>query len=174
MFSWATCCQVPTSLAADTDAGDVQLFAGRRLPLAPQHVPRHNRHGGGRGGQPLATRKRAGRRRVWRRGDAFHGKPREGGMPSGLAGLRGNNFPIVLWGLAVQRDQTFHGFPSDRAVPGFGPFSQGGQSMIAVSGYGQAEDRQRSREAGFDHHLVKPADSRALLAILHHIQPRDA
>ncbi|WP_175940673.1 response regulator [Caballeronia sp. BCC1704] len=28
--------------------------------------------------------------------------------------------------------------------------------MLAVTGYGQANDRQRSREAGFDHHLVKP------------------
>ena len=28
--------------------------------------------------------------------------------------------------------------------------------LIAVSGYGRAEDRVRSRAAGFDHHLVKP------------------
>ncbi|HVV50897.1 MAG TPA: response regulator [Polyangia bacterium] len=28
--------------------------------------------------------------------------------------------------------------------------------LIAVSGYGQEADRARSREAGFDHHLVKP------------------
>ena len=28
--------------------------------------------------------------------------------------------------------------------------------LIAVSGYGQAEDRARSRAAGFDVHLVKP------------------
>ncbi|MFL6579823.1 MAG: MASE1 domain-containing protein [Burkholderiales bacterium] len=30
--------------------------------------------------------------------------------------------------------------------------------LIAVSGYGQDEDRRRSREAGFDYHLVKPVD----------------
>ncbi|WP_186183892.1 chemotaxis protein CheB [Burkholderia gladioli] len=30
--------------------------------------------------------------------------------------------------------------------------------LIALSGYGQAEDLRRSQEAGFDHHLVKPAD----------------
>ena len=30
--------------------------------------------------------------------------------------------------------------------------------IIAVSGYGQEEDRQRSRQAGFDHHLVKPVN----------------
>ncbi|WP_176059445.1 response regulator [Paraburkholderia sp. BCC1876] len=31
--------------------------------------------------------------------------------------------------------------------------------LIAVTGYGQAADRQRSHEAGFDHHLVKPVSS---------------
>jgi len=30
--------------------------------------------------------------------------------------------------------------------------------LIAVTGYGQDEDRKRSRDAGFDHHLVKPVD----------------
>lgn len=30
--------------------------------------------------------------------------------------------------------------------------------LLAVSGYGQQEDRERSREAGFDLHLVKPVD----------------
>lgn len=30
--------------------------------------------------------------------------------------------------------------------------------LVALTGYGQASDRQRSHEAGFDHHLVKPAD----------------
>ena len=30
--------------------------------------------------------------------------------------------------------------------------------LVAMTGYGQEADRQQSREAGFDHHLVKPAD----------------
>ncbi|WP_437949613.1 response regulator [Sorangium sp. So ce296] len=34
--------------------------------------------------------------------------------------------------------------------------------LVALSGYGQDEDRRRSRAAGFDHHLVKPV-SRAVL-----------
>ena len=38
--------------------------------------------------------------------------------------------------------------------------------IIAVSGYGQEEDRRRSREAGFDHHLVKPIDFDVLRAII--------
>ncbi|HWE38612.1 MAG TPA: PAS domain-containing protein [Isosphaeraceae bacterium] len=38
--------------------------------------------------------------------------------------------------------------------------------LIAVSGYGQDDDRRRSREAGFDHHLVKPLDYDALVSLL--------
>ena len=34
--------------------------------------------------------------------------------------------------------------------------------LIAVTGWGQDGDRQRSKEAGFDHHLVKPVDPAAL------------
>jgi DNA-binding response OmpR family regulator len=30
--------------------------------------------------------------------------------------------------------------------------------LIALTGWGQEEDRRRSREAGFDHHLTKPID----------------
>ena len=38
--------------------------------------------------------------------------------------------------------------------------------LIAVTGWGQDEDRRRSREAGFDHHIVKPIDPHALLKLL--------
>jgi two-component system CheB/CheR fusion protein len=38
--------------------------------------------------------------------------------------------------------------------------------LIAISGYGQEEDRRRSREAGFDHHLVKPVKPDVLRALL--------
>ncbi|MGH8490702.1 MAG: hybrid sensor histidine kinase/response regulator, partial [Gammaproteobacteria bacterium] len=38
--------------------------------------------------------------------------------------------------------------------------------LIALSGYGQDEDRQRARDAGFDHHFVKPIEPSALRAWL--------
>jgi len=38
--------------------------------------------------------------------------------------------------------------------------------LIALTGYGQRGDRERAREAGFDHHLTKPADPDELLAII--------
>jgi PAS domain S-box-containing protein len=38
--------------------------------------------------------------------------------------------------------------------------------LIAVTGYGQDEDRRRSRGAGFDHHLTKPVDPESLQSLL--------
>jgi len=38
--------------------------------------------------------------------------------------------------------------------------------LVALTGYGQDEDRLRTREAGFDHHLTKPADLNELRRIL--------
>jgi two-component system CheB/CheR fusion protein len=40
--------------------------------------------------------------------------------------------------------------------------------LVAVTGYGQDDDRRRSRESGFDHHLVKPVDPEALEQLLAH------
>ena len=38
--------------------------------------------------------------------------------------------------------------------------------VVALSGYGQEDHRRRSREAGFDHHMTKPADLDRLFALL--------
>jgi len=38
--------------------------------------------------------------------------------------------------------------------------------LIAVTGYGQDDDRARSREAGFNYHLTKPVDPEVLHDIL--------
>jgi signal transduction histidine kinase len=44
--------------------------------------------------------------------------------------------------------------------------------LIAMTGWGQEEDRRRSQAAGFDHHLVKPADADALQALLSSVAVR--
>ncbi|MDB5035346.1 MAG: domain S-box [Chlorobi bacterium] len=38
--------------------------------------------------------------------------------------------------------------------------------LVAVTGWGQPEDRRRSREAGFDHHLLKPVEPAMLTKLL--------
>jgi PAS domain S-box-containing protein len=44
--------------------------------------------------------------------------------------------------------------------------------LVALSGWGQAEDRKRSREAGFDAHFVKPVDLDELEAVLRRASER--
>jgi PAS domain S-box-containing protein len=46
--------------------------------------------------------------------------------------------------------------------------------LVALTGYGQPEDRQRSKDAGFDYHLVKPVDIDDIQAIIGSIKPPTA
>ncbi|MGF6840159.1 CheY-like chemotaxis protein [Paraburkholderia youngii] len=38
--------------------------------------------------------------------------------------------------------------------------------LVAITGYGQTEDRLRAQSAGFDYHFVKPVDIDSLLKVL--------
>jgi len=46
--------------------------------------------------------------------------------------------------------------------------------LAALSGYSQEEDTRRSREAGFNHHLVKPADMDVLRRLIAEAVPSAA
>ncbi|WP_020473591.1 response regulator [Zavarzinella formosa] len=48
-----------------------------------------------------------------------------------------------------------------------------GAYLIALSGYGQEEDRQRTQEAGFDRHLIKPVELDCLQETLAAVPRRD-
>ncbi|HWN12360.1 MAG TPA: response regulator, partial [Candidatus Dormibacteraeota bacterium] len=39
--------------------------------------------------------------------------------------------------------------------------------LVALTGYGQPDDRRQAMESGFDAHLVKPVNPEALLAAIH-------
>ena len=54
----------------------------------------------------------------------------------------------------------------DRASDPRGPTWGTDVVLAAVTGWGQAEDRRKSRAAGFDHHLVKPLRYDSLTAVL--------
>ena len=41
-----------------------------------------------------------------------------------------------------------------------------GVLLIALTGYGQAQDHAAAKQAGFDHHFVKPADPGSLAACI--------
>ena len=42
--------------------------------------------------------------------------------------------------------------------------------IVAVTGYGSDDDRRQSAAAGFDRHLVKPADASDLAAVVDHVR----
>jgi len=44
--------------------------------------------------------------------------------------------------------------------------------LIAITGWGQEEDRQQSRAAGFDYHMTKPVDPAAIQLLLHQIDEK--
>jgi two-component system CheB/CheR fusion protein len=45
--------------------------------------------------------------------------------------------------------------------------------LVAMTGFSQEEDRRRSREAGFDYHLVKPVEPEVLLKLVKDPQRAD-
>jgi CheY-like chemotaxis protein len=47
-------------------------------------------------------------------------------------------------------------------------------ALVALTGWGQNEDKQRTADAGFDHHWVKPAEPAAIQALIaaHSHEPR--
>jgi PAS domain S-box-containing protein len=47
-----------------------------------------------------------------------------------------------------------------------------GAVLVAVTGYGQDQDRKQARDAGFDHHFVKPVDIAKLSSLLRDIAPK--
>lgn len=46
-----------------------------------------------------------------------------------------------------------------------------GVALVAITGYGQAEDVAHAKAVGFDHHLVKPVDPDALIALFGELRP---
>jgi len=84
------------------------------------------------------------------------------GGPEALVEARGFAPDVVLLDIGLPGMSGYEVATALRTEPALGP----DLTIIAVSGYGQEEERRRSREAGFDYHLVKPVDHETLLALL--------
>lgn len=78
---------------------------------------------------------------------------------SALAQMRRARPDVVLLDIGLPGRS---GFDIARQIRGDPQFAH--VKLIAVSGYGQADDRRRSAEAGFDLHLVKPVDGETLMS----------
>jgi len=81
--------------------------------------------------------------------------------PAALEALESHRPTLVLLDLGMPGMCGFEVAKRMRALPQFAQIA-----LVALTGWGQAEDRRRTREAGFDDHLIKPADLAALTALL--------
>jgi len=78
---------------------------------------------------------------------------------------RGNRFDVILMDIGLP---ILNGYEAARAIR---QQPEGNDvRIIAISGWGQEEDRRRSQEAGFDLHLVKPVLPANLFALLEGIK----
>jgi PAS domain S-box-containing protein len=68
---------------------------------------------------------------------------------------------IVMMDLGMPKLDGIEAARRLRALPGGSAFR-----LVALTGWGQETDRERTRQAGFDAHLVKPADPETLAAVL--------
>ena len=82
--------------------------------------------------------------------------------PSGVTAARAQRPQVVLCDIGLpggmdgyEVARSIRADPSLRAV-----------RLIALTGYGEEEDRRRSGQAGFDAHVTKPADPQALLGLV--------
>jgi signal transduction histidine kinase len=64
---------------------------------------------------------------------------------------------LVLLDIGMPKLNGYEACRKIRELPG-----GAAMTLVAITGWGQPEDRRRSREAGFDQHLVKPVDPGAL------------
>jgi PAS domain S-box-containing protein len=96
-----------------------------------------------------------------------------------LLELEGHEVQMALDGpQALERAQTFRPqvIVLDIGLPGLNGYEVARQVrsdpemkqtvLIALTGYGRAEDRARSKEAGFDHHLTKPVNHDLLSSLI--------
>ncbi|MEM5431815.1 hybrid sensor histidine kinase/response regulator [Cupriavidus oxalaticus] len=74
---------------------------------------------------------------------------------------------VVLLDLGMPAMDGFETARRLRALP-----EMRGATLVALTGFGQPEDRRRAMEAGFDQHLVKPADLDALTHLLDTLKER--
>jgi CheY-like chemotaxis protein len=82
--------------------------------------------------------------------------------PSGVAAARAQRPQVILCDIGLPGGMD--GYEVARAIRA--DASLRAVRLVALTGYGEPEDRRRSKQAGFDSHVTKPADPQALLGLV--------
>ncbi|HEU0202274.1 MAG TPA: PAS domain S-box protein [Burkholderiaceae bacterium] len=86
--------------------------------------------------------------------------------PSALAAVPAYRPDIIVLDIGLPGMDGYQVARELRAMKGLGRVQ-----ILAITGYGQEDDRRRSREAGFDQHLTKPVDPALLESIVGAVSP---
>jgi PAS domain S-box-containing protein len=86
--------------------------------------------------------------------------------PSGLEAMRAHRPAVALLDIGMPGMDGYAVASEARRDPELGCVK-----LVALTGWGTQEDRRRSKDAGFDHHLVKPVDTSALESLISELAP---
>jgi CheY-like chemotaxis protein len=81
--------------------------------------------------------------------------------PAALTAARERQFDVVISDIGMPMMNGYQLARELRLLPGYESVP-----MVAVTGYSMFDDRERSRTAGFNAHMTKPIDPRALLDLI--------
>ena len=85
--------------------------------------------------------------------------------PAALQAAAGQSPQVALLDISLPGMDGYELARRLRSQPGLGPVV-----LVALTGWGHEEDRRRSQEAGYDHHLTKPVELSALQDLLRQVQ----
>ena len=81
--------------------------------------------------------------------------------PAGLKGVREGQFDVIISDIGMPEMNGYQLAREVRKLPGYQSVP-----MVAVTGYSMFDDKERSTNAGFNAHMTKPIDPRALLDLI--------
>jgi CheY-like chemotaxis protein len=78
-----------------------------------------------------------------------------------IAEVREHHFDIIISDIGMPEMNGYELAKAVRALPGYETVP-----MVAVTGYSMFDDRERSLQSGFNAHMTKPIEPRALLDLI--------
>jgi two-component system CheB/CheR fusion protein len=84
--------------------------------------------------------------------------------PAALAAARERQFDVIISDIGMPDMNGYQLAREVRLLPGYKTVP-----MVAVTGYSMFDDRERSTNAGFNAHMTKPIDPRALIDLIEHL-----
>jgi len=84
--------------------------------------------------------------------------------PAALKAARERQFDVIISDIGMPDMNGYQLAREVRQLPGYETVP-----MVAVTGYSMFDDKERSSKAGFNAHMTKPIDPRALIDLIEHL-----